>query len=113
MDTKLKKSHKLTTFIIVLCVMIPAIFLVSLYPRMEKAMLEKREAYLKLEEEQKEHAPEWEVQEDFINYAMEACYYLHAEMKESFEAQAVHDGIFQQYGWDKHWLGISKTDTGI
>ena len=111
MDTKLKKSHKLTTFIIALCVMIPAIFLVSLYPRMEKAMLEKREAYLKLEEEQKEHAPEWEVQEDFINYAMEACYYLHAEMKESYEAQAVYDGIFQQYGWDNDYFYVNENAT--
>ena len=111
MDTKLKKSHKLTTLIIALCVILPGVLLVSLYPRMEKAMLDKREAYLKLEAEQKAHAPEWELREDFINYAMEACYYLHAEMKESFEVQAIYDGIFQQYGWDNDYFYVNENAT--
>lgn len=111
MDTKLKKSHKLTTLIIALCVMIPALLLVSLYPRMEKAMLEKREYYLKLEEEQDAKAPEWVLSEDFINYAMEACYYLHANMKESVESKVIYDDIFKQYGWDNDYFYVNENTT--
>ena len=45
MDTKLKKTHKLTTLIISLIVLIPALILTALYPRMEEQYFEKREKY--------------------------------------------------------------------
>ena len=108
MDTKLKKSHKLTILIIALCVMIPALLLVSLYPRMEKAMLEKREEYLKLEEEKETNEHEWVVEENFINYAMEAGYYLYANMKENVELVAINDEIFKQYGWDVDYFYLNE-----
>ena len=104
MDTKLKKSHKLTTFIIALCVMIPALFLVSLYPRMEKAMLEKREAYLKLEEEAVAEGTGWVLEENFVNYAMEASYYVYANLLEEAHNEGVQEQIFKDNGWDNDYF---------
>jgi len=104
LDTKLKKSHKLTTLIIALCVMIPALLLVSLYPRMEKAMLEKREEYLKLEEEKASDASEWVLAENFVNYAMESSYYIYANLLEVANEQGVQDQIFKDNGWDNDYF---------
>ena len=104
MDTKLKKSHKLTTFIIALCVMVPALFLVSLYPKMEKAMLEKRNEYLKLEEKKATDAAEWIVADNFVNYAMESSYYIYANLLEVAHEQGVQDQIFKDNGWDNDYF---------
>ncbi|MBQ8559725.1 MAG: sensor histidine kinase [Tyzzerella sp.] len=113
MDTKLKKSHKITTLIIALCVMIPALLLVSLYPTMEKAMLEKRETYLKLEGEKATGAPEWVITDDFVNYAMEASYYLHTKMMESATSTSIDYDIFKQYGWDNDYWYVNENTTYI
>ena len=105
MDTKLKKSSELAKVIIALCVILPALFLVSLYPRMEKAMLEKRESYLKMEEEiRSETEAEWVLEQNFVNYAMESSYYLYAEMSEKAETRAINDQIFKDYGWDNDFF---------
>jgi len=104
LDTKLKKSHKLTTFIIALCVMVPALFLVSLYPKMEKAMLEKRNEYLKLEEEKATDAAEWIVADNFVNYAMESSYYIYANLLEVAHEQGFQDQIFKDNGWDNDYF---------
>ena len=53
LDTKLKKTHKLKNLIIALVVILPALILVSLYPQMERAMLDKKEQWMKEWEEQK------------------------------------------------------------
>ena len=110
MDTKLKKSRRLKVFLIALCVIIPALVLVSLYPTMEKAMLDKREYYLKLEEEQsaKEGPKEWVVTDNFVNYAMEASYYLYADMLEETTAETVDREIFSTYGWDSDYFYVNE-----
>ncbi len=113
MDTKLKKSHKLTTLIIMLCVMIPALILVSLYPRMEKAMLEKREAYQKSWEEKVQEEPEWVIRSDFVNYGMEASYYLYAEMMEANAVKSTGYDIFREYGWDDDYDYVKRNTTYI
>ena len=48
MDTKLKKSHKLKKWIIAMIVLLPAFMLVSLYPKMEQSMLERKEELLEI-----------------------------------------------------------------
>ena len=113
MDTKLKKSHKLTVLIIALCVMLPAICLVSLYPIMEKAMLEKREEYLKLEEEKAGDTTEWILAENFVNYAMESSYYAYANLLETAEGSGVQDQIFKDYGWDNDYFYAVENMTFI
>ena len=73
MDTKLKKTHKLTVIIISLIVLIPALILTALYPRMEEQYYEKKEKYSNVTEE---HVKDWyfELQNNFVNYAVEATY---------------------------------------
>ena len=93
--------------------MIPALLLVSLYPTMEKAMLEKRETYLKLEGEKATGAPEWVITDDFVNYAMEASYYLHTKMMESATSTSIDYDIFKQYGWDNDYWYVNENTTYI
>ena len=45
MDIRSRKSSKIAKLIIALTVVLPALLLVSLYPRMEKLMREKRAEY--------------------------------------------------------------------
>lgn len=54
MDTKLKRFRKLKNLIITMIVLIPALILVSLYPQMERAMLEKKQQWLSEWNERKE-----------------------------------------------------------
>ena len=86
MDTRSKKYHKLAVVIILLTVMLPALFLVSLYPQMEKAMMGLKEQYDAEYEEQKEiqkeTANEWELIDQFINRAVESNYCLYGELLE-------------------------------
>ena len=106
MDTKSKKSHKLTTLIIALCVMIPALLLVSLYPTMEDAMLKKMAEYEKEKTENEEDvvpSAEFCVEDDFINYAMEASYYIYGQLLNETQAESVNFEVLQQYGWVVDW----------
>ena len=78
MDTKLKKTHKLTTTIITLVVLIPALILTALYPRMEEAANQKRKEY----ESSNDHYPVeeafWTIQENFPSFIVEATYCMYA-----------------------------------
>ena len=69
MDTKLKKTHKLTTLIISLIVLIPALILTALYPRMEEQYFEKREKY---GDDTEEYVDSYycEIEDNFVNYAV-------------------------------------------
>ena len=126
MDTKLKKSHKLTTIIITLCVLIPAFLLVSLYPAMGRAMQENRE---RIEKQYKEHEQEtieqgwvksgWILENHFINYAMETSYYVFAQILEE-RGTVVDFRVLDEYGWDNDFEQIrdsvryhAKHDNGI
>ena len=126
MDTKLKKSHKLTTIIITLCVLLPAFLLVSLYPAMGRAMQENRK---RIEKRYKEHEQEnlkqgwvksgWILENHFINYAMETSYYVFAQIQEE-RGTAVDFRVLDEYGWDNDFEQIhdsvryhAKHDNGI
>lgn len=109
MDTKLKKSHKLTTIIITLCILIPAFLLVSLYPRVGRVMNKEKEKIEKKNQELEEKYGDesWNttfyLKESFINYAMESSFYLYSSMvsEEKKEAgeELVDFQIFEEYGW--------------
>ena len=99
MDTKLKKTHKLTVIIISLIVLIPALILTALYPRMEEQYYEKKEKYSNVTEE---HVKDWyfELQNNFVNYAVEATYYLYAEMlQEMYPETEVRINAMDEYEW--------------
>ncbi len=96
MDTRLKKSHKLTTTIITLCILVPAFFLVSLYPKMGERMKEK-EAEYRVQFQITEN--DWEVDEHIINYAVEASYYLYGKLLQNASDETVDFRVLDRYGW--------------
>lgn len=106
MDTKLRKSHKLAKVIIALCVILPAILLVSLYPKMETEMLRRKQYYEGLWEKHENEAtettnPKWVVDGEFTNYAVEASYYIYAKMlSDTTDDQYGYFEVLTEYGWD-------------
>ena len=109
MDTKLKKSHKLTTIIITLCILIPVFLLVSLYPRVRKVMNEEKARIEKLNQELEEKYGDdswdtsWHLSENFVNYAMESTFYLYSTMvseeRKETGGKPLDFQIFEEYGW--------------
>ena len=102
MDTKLKKSHKLAVIIIALIVLIPAFLLVSLYPTMEEAMLKlrkKSEEQMEAEEIQQEETLQLFVDANFVNYAMEASYYIYGQLLNESGVDTADFSVLQEYGW--------------
>lgn len=97
LDTKLKKTHKFTTSIIALCILIPAFLLVAFYPRVSTIMNQKKEEY------KKRYAEEeivWEVDSYFINYAMESSYYVYGKLLQEVNPQEKVDfSVLHEYGW--------------
>ncbi len=108
MDTKLKKMRKRTSVLVTLCILLPAFLLVALYPRLGKVMQEKKREYDALNEKLAEELGEeawttvWELRPEFLNYAMEAAYYLYHTMTN--EVTEVDDALFSDYGWiNDYW----------
>ena len=109
MDTKLKKSHKLTTIIITLCILMPAFLLVSLYPRVRNVMSEEKARIKKLNQELEEEygddswSTTWLLDEHFLNYAMESCFFIYntivSNEKSELGEQPLNLNIFEEYGW--------------
>lgn len=100
MDTKSKKSHKLTTIIITLCILLPAFIITSLYPKISSAMERSKEK--KYEEYKEGHGhvgPEWEVDEKFLNYAMEASYYVYGILLQEATEESVDFRVLDWSGW--------------
>ncbi|MBR2401518.1 MAG: HAMP domain-containing histidine kinase [Lachnospiraceae bacterium] len=105
----MKKSHKLTTIIITLCILIPAFLLVSLYPRVRKVMNEEKARIEKLNQELEEKYGDdswdtsWHLTENFVNYAMESTFYLYSTMvseeRKETGGKPLDFQIFEEYGW--------------
>lgn len=104
LDTKLKKTRKLTKIAIALCVLIPAFLLVSLYPKIGKVMKEKREKFEssmeKLEDQYTEHNGTYGyiLDRNFVNYAMEAGCYMYANVMAQ-KGVAIDMNVLEDYGW--------------
>ncbi len=116
LDTKLKKSHKLTNLIIALIVLLPALVLVCLYPQMERAMIDRREQWYQEREELKEKKEaeeaantaaeqieeipkEYYLEDNFVNYAVEAGYYQYAMLLQKATGVEVSTSVLEEYGW--------------
>ena len=97
MDTKSRKSTKLAKIIITLCVLLPALLLVSLYPRMETAMMERRDFYKEQERQHREEIGDWILADNVVNYAVESSYYIYAKMQE------LPLLILDAYGWNNDY----------
>lgn len=97
MDTKLKKTHKLTTIIITLCILIPAFFLTALYPKIGKEMQKKDVKYNEIHGEEGEFI--WELQDNFVNFAMEASFHIYGEMLMEAGETNVNFAVLDYAGW--------------
>lgn len=129
MDTNLKKMRKLKNFIIALIVLIPALVLTSLYPQMERAMLDKKAQWLSDWTKNKEYyetelvkgetdyaaSKEDEVvryylQDNFINYVVETSYYQHAILQQQATGEESYIKVLDHYGWiNDYFQLIEKT----
>ena len=127
MDTNLKKTPKVKNLIIALLVIVPALILTSLYPKMEKAMLDKKNQWISDWKKQKEayeqeqaskfatpseEVPEvtYYLKDSFVNYAMEASYYQHAVLMQQTTGEESYINVLDEYGWiDDYFQFIEKT----
>lgn len=98
MDTRLKKTHKLTIIIITLVVLLPALLLTSLYPRFEQAAEEKRAKYEILEKEMEGAVEDRYVTAQFPSYIVEAVYCMYGEYLQQ-KGQEVDYSVLEEYGW--------------
>lgn len=125
LDTKLTKSSKLAKFIIFFTIFLTAIVIVGFYPRMEKLVLEKQKSF---QEEVNGYStgtnPEynqvasvyWEngaplgfyVQQNTVNYAVEACYYLYGRMLQEAKGSAVAFEVLDTYGWINDFYTLNQ-----
>lgn len=104
MDTKLKKSHKLTTILITLSILVPAFLITSLYPRISSAMQQKqKEEYEEYLEDYGHDGVEWEVDEQILNYAMEASYYIYGGLLQEATGELVDFRVADWAGWKKDY----------
>lgn len=113
MDTRLKKTHKLTNLIIALVVLIPALLITALYPRMEQAVNEKRTAYEKLEQEVEVDIGKKYLINEFPNLIVEASYYMYGEylLQKGEEADF---SVLERYNWvDDYELVMKNTSYAI
>ena len=125
LDTKLKKSSKLAKFIIFLVIFSVSIMVVAFYPRMEKLVKEKQEAYreevleysnVSISDSEAENAYAWPtgnpdaflLQPNTINYAVEASYYLYGRMIQETKGSAVAFDVLDAYGWINDFYTINQ-----
>ena len=110
LDTKLKNMRRIKDCIIVCCALIPALILVALYPKMEKAML----TYQKnLEEEiateQVEVGYDYYLEDNFINYAVEASYYIYGQLYQEKLGSVLDFSVLKEYGWVNDYYRINNS----
>ena len=106
MDTKLKKTHKLTVFIITLVALVPALILTALYPKMEKEYLERYSEYKSKQEKAGQDSAVVGLWGNFANYATEASYFLYGNLLDEAgldEAEAQNFDVLYEYGWDSDY----------
>lgn len=117
MDIKSKKMRKITMGIIALVVLLPAVILVGLYPRMGqeysrylKKMKTENNAQMETaaEESLSGDTQEYELMPEFINYAMEASYYLYGQMLQEVKGSAVDFSVLDEQGWINDYYSLAE-----
>ncbi len=133
----MKKSHKLKNLIIALIVLIPALVLTCLYPQMERAMLDKKDQWLSEWEEHKAEYEEvmkiseepetveepelveepindvpaqerFYLQDNFVNYAIEASYYQYAMSLQDAQGAEVFIDVLEDNGWINDFYALTE-----
>ena len=113
MDTKSRKYHKIAVVLILLTVLLPSFIFVELYPQVEKAMMNLKQEYDREYEEEKaaqnqyEYEFEYAFSGNFINYAVEANYWLYGELL-SQAGEQVDKSVLFEYGWHDDYERVSN-----
>lgn len=123
LDTKLIKSSKTAKLAIFLVIISAAIALVGFYPRMERLVTDKQEAY---REEVLDYTnsdafengdgfdwrngnPEaFSLLQNTVNYVIESCYYLYGRMIQDAKGSAVALEVLDTYGWINDFYTINQ-----
>jgi len=115
LDTKSKKMRNTKVILIILTILLPALVLVALYPRMGSAY-SKRLEEIKVANHETEVIEETAIAEtqpyglssNFINYAMEASYYLYGQMLQEMRGAAVDFTVLDQNGWINDYYTLTS-----
>ena len=113
LDTKSKKMRNTKVLIILFTILIPAIVLVELYPRMGqvyKNRIKEIEATNKIEYEPEvlDNVETYGLSNNFVNYAMEASYYLYGQMLQEEQKEAVDFTVLDEYGWINDYYTLAS-----
>lgn len=101
MATKLKNGKRVTKWIAVICLIVPAVILVSLYPRITDAM----------KDVEREYAKEYSIGYTFINQAVKASYYLYGQSMEESSGQMINYDVLRQFNWIEEFNQLYKEVT--
>ena len=117
LDTKLKKMRNTKVLIILFTILIPAIVLVALYPRMgqvynnqikEIKAADEAANQAVLEEAAINNRAAYGLSSNFVNYAMEASYYLYGQMLQEARKTAVNFSMLDYYGWINDYYTLAS-----
>ena len=106
--------------------LIPALVLVCLYPQMEASMLERKEKLLANWEKNKTEYEEsttelieipeavpsektFYLNDNFVNYVVEASYYQYASFLRNASGQDIYTDILDDYGWINDYYTIRES----
>ena len=117
LDTKSKKMRNTKVLIILLTILIPAIVLVALYPRMGQVynnQIKEIEAaddaanLAAYEEAVLNDVETYGLSSNFVNYAMEASFYLYGQMLQEVRGTAVDFAVLDEYGWINDYYALAN-----
>ncbi len=117
LDTKLKKMRNIKVWIILLTIIVPAMWLVALYPRMGQAynnQIKEIEAESEaanqavLEDTAIHNMATYGLSSNFVNYAMEASYYLYGQMLQEARKEAVDYTVLDNNGWINDYYTLAS-----
>lgn len=96
---------------IILCALVPALILVALYPKMEEAMLKYQEQIEKEVEHEMEDASlkKYYMEDNFINYAVEASYYIYGQMRQEQLGTPLDFSVLREYGWINDYYYVNDS----
>ena len=117
LDTKSKKMRNTKVLFILLTILIPAIVLVALYPRMGQVYNNQLKEIKAADDAANLAAYEEAVLNDvetyglssnFVNYAMEASFYLYGQMLQEVRGTAVDFAVLDEYGWINDYYALAN-----
>lgn len=93
--------------IITMCILIPAFLLTALYPRIASEV-QKKEAEYEMNYNSEDAEVTWWLGDNFVNYAMEASYYLYGQALEEAHNEQVDYSVLNSFGWIEDYCRVNE-----